>query len=172
MAEAKPRLQAGKIRVEVVTPTGMVLSELVDEFTAPSVEGEFGVLPGHTPLLAALRVGLVTYRKGAESLACAVGQGFVEVADDYALLLTDRFMTKDKIDVVATRLKLKELDEQLHAWTDEPGTPKHQEVIAEEQWEAAILTLYGDPPPPTIRGWEQYGAGKKEEEPVKTTGEN
>ncbi|MBI5537462.1 MAG: ATP synthase F1 subunit epsilon [Deltaproteobacteria bacterium] len=154
MAGALAKLQAGKIRIEVVTPTGMVLSEMVDEFTAPSVEGEFGVLPGHIPLLAALRIGLVTYRKGAETLACAVGSGFVEVADDYALLLTDKFMTKDKIDVVATRLALKEVDEKLSNWTEAPGTPKHQEAIAEEQWQVAILTLFGDPPPPVMRGWE------------------
>jgi len=155
MAAAKTRAP-GRIHLEIVTPTGMALSENVDEFTAPSVEGEFGVLPGHIPLLAALRIGLLTWRKGVETGACAVGQGFVEVADDYALVLTDKFLTKDNIDIVATRLRLKELDEQLEKWSEEPGSPKHLEVIADEQWQAAVLTLFGDPPPPMVRTWEPY----------------
>ena len=151
-----PKTVPGRIRLEVVTPTGMVLSDLVEEFTAPSVQGQFGVLPGHLPLLAALRIGLVTYRKGTESVACAVGSGFVEVADDHALLLTDRFMPKEKVDVVATRMRLKELDEQLDHWAKEPGTADHQALIADEQWQATLLELYGNPPPPTIRTYEPY----------------
>lgn len=152
---AQTRVQ-GRIHLEIVTPTGMALRDNVDEFTAPSVQGEFGVLPGHIPLLAALRIGLLSWRKGTELGSCAVGQGFVEVADDYALVLTDKYMTKDNIDIVATRLRFKELDEQLEKWTEEPGSPKHQEVIADEQWHAALLTLFGDPPPPTVRTWEPY----------------
>ncbi|HMI88940.1 MAG TPA: ATP synthase F1 subunit epsilon, partial [Polyangiaceae bacterium] len=48
----------GKVTLEIVTPTGVALSEQVNDVTAPSVEGEFGVFPGHLPLLAALRTGL------------------------------------------------------------------------------------------------------------------
>jgi F-type H+-transporting ATPase subunit epsilon len=164
MAAPKGRVPPGKLRLEVVTPTGMVLSELVDEFTATSVKGEFGVLPGHIPMLSALRIGLLSYRKGSETESCAIGTGFVEVVDDVALVLTDRFLTKDKIDVVQTRLRLKEIDEQLEKWSEEPGSPKHQAVIEEEQWQAAVLTLYGDPPPPTIKTYEQYSSDNKEEQ--------
>ena len=45
---------AGSIALEIVTPDGPKLKESVDELTAPSVEGEFGVLPMHRPMLAAL----------------------------------------------------------------------------------------------------------------------
>ena len=44
--------KSGAIQLEVVTPTGMALSEEVDEVVAPSVQGQFGVLPGHLPLIA------------------------------------------------------------------------------------------------------------------------
>ena len=56
-----------KIQLEIVTPKGRALSETVDEVTAPSVAGEFGVMPGHLPLLAALRTGLVSYRIGNDT---------------------------------------------------------------------------------------------------------
>ena len=67
---------ADKIQLEIVTPKGRALEASVDEVTAPSVRGEFGVLPGHIPLLAALRAGIVTYRQGSETKRCAVGEGF------------------------------------------------------------------------------------------------
>ena len=157
---ATPQLSAkaaqGKIRLEVVTPEGVALNELVDEFTSPSVRGEFGVLPGHLPLLAALRTGVISYRKGTEKVACAVGPGFVEVADDHAVLLTDRYSDKQSIDVVDTRMQLKEADDKLVKWDGEPGTPEHQALIAEEQWYAALLELYGDPRPPVMRPVEQF----------------
>ncbi|MBW2375487.1 MAG: ATP synthase F1 subunit epsilon, partial [Deltaproteobacteria bacterium] len=46
------------LQLDVVTPSGSVLSAQVDSVQAPSVEGEFGVLPNHLPLLAALKCGL------------------------------------------------------------------------------------------------------------------
>lgn len=173
MAIARLRAAPGKIRLEVVTPTGMALGEVVDEFAAPSAEGEFGVLPGHLPLMAALRTGLMSYRKGQDTTQCAVGPGFVEVADDHAVLLTDRFATKESIDVVRTRLRLKEIDEDLEKWSGEPGSPEHQALIADEQWQACLLTLFGDPPPPTLRTFEPYekksAPAKEEDKPVEAS---
>ncbi len=59
---------AESILLEIVTPTGVALRERVTDVTAPSVAGEFGVLPGHLPLLAALRTGLVTWWRGGTAL--------------------------------------------------------------------------------------------------------
>jgi F-type H+-transporting ATPase subunit epsilon len=142
---------AETIALEIVTPTGVALRENVTEVTAPSVAGEFGVLPGHLPLLAALRTGLVTFHKDGQSTQVAVHQGFVEVLDDHALLLTERFIRKDDVDVVKVRLRLKEVDEELDHWKDELTDPRRRELIEEEQWLAAQLELIGDPPPPTVR---------------------
>src|SRR5690349_6926234 len=105
-----------QIALEIVTPDGIKLGDSVDELTAPSVEGEFGVLPGHIPLLAALKTGIVSYKKGGEVTRVAVGPGFVEVLNDNALVLTERFITKPEIDPVRARLDLKEADEALDAF--------------------------------------------------------
>ena len=53
---------AGKMSLTVVTPGGQAASTVVDEVTAPGVVGEFGVLPGHVPLLAALKAGVLSWR--------------------------------------------------------------------------------------------------------------
>src|SRR6185369_1342214 len=142
---------AETILLEIVTPTGVALRERVTEVTAPSVAGEFGVLPGHLPLLAALRTGIVSYKKDGQEHKLAVHHGFVEVAHDVMLVLTERFVKKDDVDVVRVRLRLKEVDAELDHWQGELTDPKRRELIEEEQWLAAQLELIGDPPPPTVR---------------------
>ncbi|AKT39819.1 ATP synthase F1 subunit epsilon [Chondromyces crocatus] len=142
---------AETILLEIVTPTGVALREQVTDVTAPSVAGEFGVLPGHLPLLAALRTGLVTYHKEGREHRLAVHHGFVEVAADVALLLTERFARAEDVDVVKTRMRLKEVDEELDHWHGELTDPRRRELIEEEQWLATELELIGDPPPPMVR---------------------
>jgi F-type H+-transporting ATPase subunit epsilon len=154
----------GKVTLEIVTPQGLALREEVDDVTAPSVSGEFGVLPGHLPLLAALRTGIVTYHKGGAEKRLAVAEGFVEVKDDRALLLTDRVATPESVDPVKVRLELKDVDEQLDHYAGQPGSPEWQELVAREVWAAAQLELYGDPPPATQRPFENFGPPAPPEE--------
>jgi len=132
MIGAKPRVRvARKIRLEVVTPEGSALDEDVDEFTSPSSKGQLGVLPGHLPLLASLRTGIVTYRKLNQTVSFAVGAGFVEVADDHAILLTDKIHHKEDIDIVGLRMQFSEIMATLEGWEGTPGTPEHFAAIDE-----------------------------------------
>lgn len=149
---------ADSIALEIVTPEGMKLSTQVVELTAPSVDGEFGVLPGHRPMLAALKTGIVRFREarmsGADKAvdqAVAVGPGFIEIFGDRAVLLTQAFCQKQDVDPVRVRLDLKNADEALDRYAGEPGTNEHVDLVAKELWAAAQLELYGDPPPPTVR---------------------
>lgn len=149
---------ADSIALEIVTPDGLKLSENVVELTAPSVNGEFGVLPGHRPLLAALKTGLVSFRRvGEGEERVAVGPGFAQVYEDRAVLLTQQFCRKQDVDPVRVRLELKEADEALGAYHGEPGAPEHVELVAKELWAAARLELYGDPPPPTVHTVYEFG---------------
>lgn len=149
-------MTAPSISLEIVTPEGVALSTEVQDLTAPSVEGEFGVLPGHRPLLAALKTGIVSYHREGTEERVAVGAGFVEVSEDRAVILTDRFIEKADVDPVRARLELKEADEALDTYAGDPGTPEHAELISKELWAATRLELYGDPPPPTIRTFQEF----------------
>lgn len=142
---------ADTLLLEIVTPTGVALHEQVAAVTAPSITGEFGVLPGHLPLLAALRTGLVTYQKDGAEHRLAVAHGFAEVTRERTLLLTDKYATKDTVDVVRVRLRLKEVDQELDHWQGELTDPRRRELIEEEQWLATQLELIGDAPPPMVR---------------------
>jgi F-type H+-transporting ATPase subunit epsilon len=142
---------AETLALEIVTPDGIKLSEAVDSLTAPGADGEFGVLPRHRPLLAALTAGILTYTKGSVTESVAIGAGFAEVVDDKAVVLTDQFVRKDDIDPVRVRLELKEVDEALDRFAGEPTSPEYGALVARELWAATQLELHGDPPPPRIR---------------------
>ena len=172
--------QAEKIALEIVTPKGTALKVDVDEATAPSVEGEFGVLPGHLPILAALQTGIVTYRVGSETKRCAVGRGFAEAGPDRLIILTDRYIEREQIDPVLVRKELAEIQQKMavaEASTSEPVREDMtlDELIRQENWLAAELELYGDPPPATMRPFETFGPSPSPDEedvPSETNGTN
>src|ERR1700691_3972182 len=133
---------ADQIAIEIVTPEGRKLAVTADEVTAPSVEGEFGVLPGHLPLLAALRTGIVSYRTGSETKKCAVGPGFAEAGANKLLILTDHYVERDQIDPVLVRKELGEVQAELakaEASNDEDAKSHLDVLIKKENWLAAEL---------------------------------
>ena len=153
---------ADKIELEIVTPKGRALAETVDEVTAPSVQGEFGVLPGHLPMVAALRPGIVTYRIGNESKKVAVSAGFAEAGANKLLILADDFAERSSIDPVVVHKDLNALHPQIEKilasteMTTELEAEK-KALIEQENWLAAKLELYGETPPATMRPFESYG---------------
>ena len=89
----------GKILLEVVTPQRMVFREEVDEVTAPGLEGEFGVLPGHIPFITTLKIGMIMYRQGSVKRYMAVIWGFAEVLPDKVTILSESAQLADEIDI-------------------------------------------------------------------------
>ena len=75
------------IELEIVTPDKLLVREPVDEVEIPGVEGYFGVLPGHTPMLASLADGEMWYRKGQEKTYLSLAFGFAEVLPDRVTIL-------------------------------------------------------------------------------------
>lgn len=149
--------------LEIVTPEGTALKESVDELTAPSIAGEFGILPGHLPVLAAVKTGIIRWKKGAEANACAVGWGFIEVSGDHAYVLTDRYAKREGLDPVRLRADLKDIDEKIDHFKGDPDSSEYQELVNNELWYAAQLELHGDPPPPTVAFVTPYGAAPDED---------
>ena len=87
------------IDLQIVTPDRLLVQEQVDEVQIPGSEGYFGVLPGHTPLLASLAVGELWFRKGAEKTYLAIAYGFAEVLPDRVTILARLAERADDIDV-------------------------------------------------------------------------
>ncbi|MBU2549082.1 MAG: F0F1 ATP synthase subunit epsilon [Proteobacteria bacterium] len=90
---------AEPIRLEVVTPDKMVLSEDVDIVVATGTEGEFGVLRNHIPFLTTLQEGELRYRKGGKLEYMAVTGGFAEVLPDKVTVLAEAAEHAREIDI-------------------------------------------------------------------------
>ena len=87
------------LTLEIVTPDRAVAHERVDEVEIPGADGYFGVLPGHTPLLASLAVGELWYRRAAEVSYLSIAFGFAEVLPDRVTILAQMAERAEEIDV-------------------------------------------------------------------------
>lgn len=101
------------LTLEIVTPERSLVSEQVDEVQLPGSEGYFGVLPGHTHLLATLQVGELWYRVGQEKHFLAVAFGFAEVLPDRVTVLAQLAERPEDIDVTRAEAAKKRAEERL-----------------------------------------------------------
>jgi len=100
------------IRLELVTPDRLLLSEEVEEVSLPGSEGYLGILPGHLPLLTLLGSGILSYHQKGKRHAFAVHGGFAEVLPDRVIVIAESVERPEEIDVSRARTA-KERAEQL-----------------------------------------------------------
>jgi F-type H+-transporting ATPase subunit epsilon len=153
------------MRLSVTTPRGALVDTDIEEVTAPGVLGELGVLPGHVPLMSALKPGVLVYRTKDHTGIVAVGQGFLQVAPtappaaaggsgeaagagaaahapaashDRVLVLVDHAVVAGNVDRAAAERELSQADGELAAWKrDLDGD--YQALLMRRNWAAARL---------------------------------
>jgi len=107
------------IDLQIVTPDRPIVHYQVDEVEIPGTNGYFGVLPGHTPLLASLSVGELWYRIGQEKTYVSIAFGFAEVQPDRVTILAKLAERADEIDLDRAEAARKRAEERLaHAQGD------------------------------------------------------
>ncbi len=107
----------GRIRLEVVTPERLVISEEVDEVTAPGALGEFGVLPGHTPFLTTLGVGQLAYRIGTQWYYLVITWGYAEVTPHKVTMLAQTAEMAEEIDIERAERAKRRAEERVTEWS-------------------------------------------------------
>jgi F-type H+-transporting ATPase subunit epsilon len=107
------------LELQIVTPDRMIVHEQVDEVEVPGAEGYFGVLPGHTPLLASLSVGELWYRKGQEKTYLSIAFGFAEVLPDRVTILARLAERAEEIDLERAEAARKRAEERLTSQTSD-----------------------------------------------------
>jgi F-type H+-transporting ATPase subunit epsilon len=101
------------IQLQIVSADRSLVNEAVDEVEIPGADGYFGVLPGHTPLLALLGMGQLWYRQGQEKHYLSVAFGFAEVQPDRVTILAQIAERADEIDVSRAEAARKRAEERL-----------------------------------------------------------
>ena len=102
-----------KINLTVVTRERKILDVVVDEVVLPGSDGELGILPGHTPLLASLRIGQLRYRVGTTVEKLVLSWGFAEVLPDRVIVLAERGFLPDEIDTAAAEQVRREAEREI-----------------------------------------------------------
>jgi F-type H+-transporting ATPase subunit epsilon len=128
---------ANQIQLEVVTPERRVMAEAVDTVTVPGMNGELGILPGHTPLISQLRTGVLTFVQGERVAQLHVSGGFVEVSDDRVSVMAEIAERPEEIDAARARLAREHAEKTLSAWS---GTEEDFE-IARARLERSVVRL-------------------------------
>jgi F-type H+-transporting ATPase subunit epsilon len=106
---------ADRLKLELATPTRLVVSGEADEVVVPGSEGSFGVLPGHAPLLSLVGTGEVMYRTGRTEHYLAVSGGFAEVGPDHVTILTETAERPEEIDPARARAAAERAEQRLRA---------------------------------------------------------
>ncbi len=107
-----------KLHLNIVTPDHSLTYE-VDEVSMPGQEGDFGVLPGHTPLFAGLRTGTMWYRQGNEKHFLAVSVGFAEVLPDRVTVLAQVAERAEDLDEARAQAGMARAEEMMGAMPHE-----------------------------------------------------
>jgi len=89
---------ANTLRLEIVTPLEKAFSDDVAMVVLPGVEGEMGVYPMHIPVMTEIKPGVLKIVKDGQESDFAVGEGFVEIAQDHVTVLTDMAIVESAID--------------------------------------------------------------------------
>ena len=107
MAEISKKADGKRLTVRIITPERVAFQGEADALVATAWDGEFGVLPGHAPLMVVLGIGEFRIRSGDRLEWFAIGEGFLHVLDDVVTVLTPFAESAREIDVAtAQRLEL------------------------------------------------------------------
>ena len=103
-----------RLQVRIITPERIVFDGRVDALVATAYDGQFGILPGHAPMMVVLGIGELRLRQGERYDWFAIGEGFLHVLDDVVTVLTPLAEHAREIDVeAAKRLELATADNPL-----------------------------------------------------------
>ena len=131
-----------KVAFELVTPTALAVSEDVDMVVVPGAEGDFGVLPGHSQLIATVRPGVIDiHRDGAVAEKIFVAGGFAEVSPERCTVLAEEAVPVGDIDRAEAEKRLEDAKAALaKAGEDTEGDTQaaDKEVKTAEAMVAAI----------------------------------
>lgn len=101
------------LHLKIVTPEKLILEEDVDEVMVPSSEGELGILPHHTNLMARLSPGELKIKRNGKIENLASGGGFMEMSNNTLTILTDLAVKEENIDEKAVEAAKKRAEEAL-----------------------------------------------------------
>jgi F-type H+-transporting ATPase subunit epsilon len=131
---------ADQIQFELVSPERLLLSEPVEMVVVPGVEGDFGVLPGHAPLVSTVRPGVIAVFEGGKVVQrIFVARGFAEVTGERCTVLAEQATPVADIDRAAAEREIREARDDLGEAKDDVERARLEfRIVAAEAKLAAL----------------------------------
>ena len=150
---------AERVQFELVTPERLVLSTEVEMVVVPGTEGNFGVLPGHAPLISTIRPGMIDIyeTRAAISDRIFVVSGIAEVTPERCTVLAEEAMPPESLDRAATEAELQAIEGNLPSLREQVARAtgadrdrlavelrglEHQQTIARAKLQALAATAH------------------------------
>jgi F-type H+-transporting ATPase subunit epsilon len=131
------------VALQVATPLGMQLDLEVETVQLPGAAGEFGVLPGHVPLLAAIKPGVLRYRQQGQTLVAAVGSGYAEADAKRVRVISEFFARPQDVSLEEARSDLAKAEERLKHLRAMLGDAEQLEAQGDLDWARARIEVAG-----------------------------
>jgi F-type H+-transporting ATPase subunit epsilon len=114
---------AERVHFELVTPERLVLSTEVEMVVVPGTEGNFGVLPGHSPLVSTIRPGMIEIYETRPVISerIFVVSGIAEVTPEGCTVLAEEAMAPSSLDRGAVEAELQVIDGNLPSLREQVG---------------------------------------------------
>jgi F-type H+-transporting ATPase subunit epsilon len=129
-----------KFPVEVLTPEGEIFAEEIEMLSTVTTVGSIGILANHAPLLARLEpTELRLYRSESEIVRFAQAEGYLQFAENRALVLVEEAIAPDALDRPAFEAKLSEA--RSSAERAEQGSEQHARALRDIRRYEAFLAV-------------------------------
>jgi len=112
------------LHLEFVSPESVLFSGDVDQVDLPGAEGDLGILPGHAPVVTALRPGIVTIIRDGKREPVVVIGGFAEVSPAGLTVLADRAVVRQDFDMTVLADEIKDAEEDVADCKDDEQRDK------------------------------------------------
>lgn len=123
-------------QLQVLSPTGEVFNDQIDELTVPTARGEISVLQNHASLVSKLTEGTLTIRKSGEETIIAIIGGFLEVKNEVMTILSDYAIPASSIQVAQIKEAKRKAEELLSKKESNANI-----IIAQKELQKSILAL-------------------------------
>ncbi len=111
---------ADTVEFEMVIPENLLFSEKVELVVVPGAEGDFGVLPGHSPFISTLRPGVISiYENNLVNQRIFVTGGFAEVTPDRCTVLADEAIDLNSAERSELELRVEEARKVVNEATED-----------------------------------------------------
>ncbi len=104
-----------KIHIEIIQPRGKKLDAMIDSVIIPGSEGDFEVLPDHTPFITKVRPGVLLITKEGQLVKFAIHDGFVTVEGNHIIIISERVETKNEIDLARAEAAKERAEKRIYS---------------------------------------------------------